>query len=122
MIQDMVEAFDALAESAAISRLRYGSDVNDLGRVIRGTLQSSTAITAVVVPAPAEEIQRLDEHVRTRRVIQVFSRDEWKIASDAEQRRADRATYDGDTFEVQSVDRWRAGGFYAALLVRVTDA
>lgn len=75
---------------------------------------------AVVQPAPARELERLPEGLRTRETVAVWSPVE--LASQKDSQGADRLEIGGEDFEVQWVEKWDTlGAFWKVLATKVQD-
>lgn len=83
------------------------------------TSAATFQIKACIQPAGAEELLRLPEGQRTRKVISIWTETELRTATYPAGARADRITYGGESYEVQAVELWEEGGYYRALAARI---
>ncbi len=82
----------------------YGADAED-GRYRFGATHTFR-VRASIQPLTGEELLRLPEGERTRERIVVFTARRLKTATQAEAASADRVEYQGNQFEVESVESW----------------
>lgn len=98
----------------------YGSD----GRLDAPTTTTFT-VTAVVHPAGSlessgRELERLSEGFQTRETLTMWTPIELKTQASSQD--ADRVAIDGDTWEVQRVERWNIlGAYWRVFLGKVTQ-
>ena len=115
-VVDVSEALRGITESVSVTRIAAGS--RTLGRWTDGSTSVIT-IDACVQPATDEDMQRLPEGQRIEETISIFTTTELKTVSVDGQTPADRVSYDGEVYEVQSVTPWsEVGGYYHVLAKR----
>ncbi len=91
----------------------YGAD----GRLVAAT-PSYFEIRASVQPVSGRDLQRLPEGLRTSEIIAVFTATELRTQGPSQD--PDLIEIDGDTYEVQKVERWATlGAYYRALALKV---
>lgn len=115
----MLDVSSAIAMLATgtypVTRTAAGTYVG--GSYVPGATVSLT-VEAVVVPASGRQLERLPEGQRSKDTIAIYSPTELRTAS-VDGPPADRLTWQGASYEVQSVKPWNeAGGFFEALAVR----
>ena len=93
------------------------------GRYTPATRGTTTGVVASFQPLRGREIQMLPEGDRDKRSGKVSTETELKSADRGAdpQTMADQIVFDGDTWEVRSVEKHHFGGYYQAIVVRVGD-
>jgi hypothetical protein len=76
-------------------------------------------IIAVVQPLKSHEMVRVPEGRRTTGSVKLYSQTRLQTADAKKQRQPDRFCWNGDEYEVLSVDDWSQGGYYKAIAVEV---
>jgi hypothetical protein len=111
-----VSLADAIARFATPHTIIRRGGVFAAGRWQPGEAEE-LEVNAAVQPASPQELARLPEGQRSREVLAVYTPTELRIGGPGAA--ADRLEHAGATYEVQSVERWDAGGFYKALAAKV---
>jgi len=93
----------------------YGSD----GRLDAPTTSTFTT-TACVQPVTGRELERLSEGMQTVEILSMWTPTELKTQAASQD--PDRVSIDGDTWEVQKVERWNTlGTYWRVYLGKVTQ-
>lgn len=85
------------------------SSYDDNGRLVEGA-SSTLQVVASVQPISGRELLRLDEGLRTKEPLAIWSTTALRTADAQAGTRADRLTVGGLTYEVQLVEDWSASG------------
>jgi hypothetical protein len=91
------------------------------GRYTAGTRSTTSGVNASFQPLRGREIEMLPEGDRDKRSGKVYTATELKSADRADELLADQIVFDGDTWEVRSVEKHHFGGYWKAIVVRVGD-
>jgi len=93
----------------------YGTD----GRLDAPTTSTFT-VDACVQPVTGRELERMSEGLQTAEILTIWSPVELKTQASTQD--PDRISIDGDTWEVQKVERWNTlGTYWRAYLGKVTQ-
>lgn len=80
---------------------------------------SSTSVLAMVAPLDGRELLRLPEGLRSKELKQVFTIAALRVS--AAEERPDVVSIDGDSWQVERVERWaELGNFYRSIVSKVT--
>lgn len=77
---------------------------------------STLSITASVQPVTGRELERLPEGMRTTEVVKLYTTTALRTADSGD---PDHISIDGETYEVQLVERWTAKGYYKIMALKV---
>lgn len=92
---------------------------SDDGRYRPGAT-STFAIRASVQPLAGRDLLRLPEGLRTRQTIKVYTATALRTADAPDGAGADVIAYQGDSYQIETVEPWaEAGGFYKAIAAKV---
>ena len=106
----------AVAGGVTIRRGSAGSDTK--GRYTPGSTSDITGVEASVQPITGNELQRLPEGLRTQRPVKLYTTTEIRASSVATGVPSDLIVWDGETWEVQFVEKHIWGGYYKAVIIR----
>jgi hypothetical protein len=118
MLSDVPSEF-AVSGGITISRDTAGTWAN--GRYTPGARSITAGVVASFQPLRGREIEILPEGDRSKRSGKLYTAVEILAADRDTQLGADRIVFDGDTFEVLSVEKHHFGGYWKAIVVRVGD-
>lgn len=93
---------------ATVTRRRRAAGAYVAGNWVDGT-SSDASIVASVQPASHRDLLRLPEGLRTRSTVAVITDDDLRTANETAKLAADRIVYQGEDWEVVSVDAWEMG-------------
>jgi hypothetical protein len=91
------------------------------GRYTQGTRSTIADVVASFQPLRGKEIEMLPEGDRGKRSGKLYTATEIRAEDRTAQLMADQIIYDGDTWEVRSVEKHTYGGYYKAIAVRAGD-
>lgn len=105
-------------QTATVQRRAASSMLN--GRVVAGT-STTIPLTASIQPSTPRELLRLPEGLRTKQTITVVALVALRTADEAAGTPPDVITYEGSSYEVQSVESWSFRGttYWRALATRI---
>jgi hypothetical protein len=104
----------------AYSVTRFDPGYYQDGRFIQGP-KTTLTIQALIQPAGSHDVMRLPEGVRDRKTIAIFTATPLQHAR-ANDATSDRIAFNGETFEVSSIDEWDdIGGYNKVLASKVQD-
>lgn len=109
----------AVAGGITISRDPGGTWSN--GRFTPGVRTNTAGVVASFQPLRGKEVEMLPEGDRDKRSGKLSTATEIKSADRDSQLMADQIIFDGDTWEVRSVEKHHFGGYWKAIVVRVGD-
>lgn len=79
---------------------------------------STLSVRACVQPVTGRDLQRLPEGLRTQEILAVYSMTE--LYTQGTSQAPDLISIDGDSYEVQSVERWgNLGAYWKAIVLKV---
>ena len=100
--------------------LRRGSaGSTTLGRYTPGATSDTTGVVASVQPMKGDELDNLPEGMRSRRPVKVYTETELLTVDVGAGTPADIIVWDGETFEIQTVEKHTYGGYWKATAVRI---
>jgi hypothetical protein len=118
MLSDVPGEF-AVSGGITISRDPGGTWSN--GRFTPGVRVNTASVVASFQPLRGREIELLSEGDRDKRSGKLYTATEVKSSDRAAGLMADQIVFDGDTWEVRSVEKHTFGGYWKAIVVRVGD-
>ena len=118
MLSDVPAEF-AVSGGITISRDTGGTSTN--GRYTPGVRSTTAGVVASFQPLRGREVEMLPEGDRSKRSGKLYTETEILGADRGGQLLADQIVFDGDTWEVRSVEKHHFGGYYKAIVVRVGD-
>lgn len=118
MLSDVILEF-AVPGGVTLKRDPGGTWAN--GRYTPGTRSTVVGVMASFQPLRGREIELLPEGDRDKRSGKVYTYTELKSTDRAAELMADQIIFDGDTWEVRSVEKHTYGGYWKAIVVRVGD-
>ena len=114
-----VPAEFAVTGGITIKRDPGGSWSN--GRFTPGARSTTAGVVASFQPLRGREIELLPEGDRDKRSGKVYTATELKGADRTAGTMADQIVFDGDTWEVSSVEKHTFGGYWKAIVLRVGE-
>jgi hypothetical protein len=111
-----VIAYFSVTGGVTIRRGSAGS--SSKGRYTPGATSDTTGVVASVQPIKGDELERLPEGIRTKRPAKLYTETELKQKDTAAGTPPDLIIWDGETWEVESVEKHAWGTYYKALIVR----
>ena len=117
MLSDVPSEF-AVPGGITISRDPGGGTLVN-GRYTAAARATTAGVVASFQPLKGREVLMLEEGDRDKRSGKLYTATEIKSADKAAQLMADQIIWDGDTWEVRSVETHTFGGYWKAIVVRV---
>ncbi len=118
MQNDLSAIVDSFAEP--VTRRRYGAPITTAGRVTYAAPTTST-VTAMVVPATGEELDRMPEGLRARCRMVAYTTADIRTVAQSTGTKPDELDVDGEIYVCEDVAGWaRQGNFRVVALVRVS--
>lgn len=118
MLSDVVQEF---AVPGGITIKRHTGGTRTGGRYTPDARSTTAGVVASFQPLRGREIEMLSEGDRDKRSGKLYTETEIKSADRTAQLLADQILFDGDTWEVRSVEKHFYGGYWKAIVVRVGD-
>lgn len=109
-LSGVIESFASTYTVTRQSASAYGDD-----GVLDAPTTSTVTIRACVQPVTGRELQRLPEGLRTRELLSVWTATQ--LFTQGAGQDPDLLDIDGDTWEVQTVERWDTLGAYWKVVV-----
>jgi len=100
-----------------IRRGSAGSDIE--GRYTPGATNDITGVVASVQPITGDEAETLPEGLRSRRPAKLYTETELLQKNTSTGTPADLILWDGETWEVVSVEKHTWGTYYKAMIARI---
>jgi len=109
-------AYFNVTGGVTIRRGSAGSSIK--GRYTPGSTSDTTGVVASVQPVTGNELERLPEGIRSRRPAKLYTETEIKQADSVAGTPPDLIIWDGETWEVLSVEKHAWGTYYKAMIAR----
>lgn len=118
MINDVTDAFGEWLQSITITRQSPGAYIE--GRYKDGS-ESEVSIRAVVQNATPDDLQVLEEGLRSSESVKLHTTSDLVALSEKDNQKGDTFTYKGKKWSVHNVARRFIGNYNKAIAIRIKD-
>lgn len=118
LLADFGWCLEQIGEPIVIVRAR--PQIMENGRTIGNIAAELIPAVASVQPATQSELEHLPEGLRAKGWMTYFGPVRVQTVDTAATRVADRVRYNGQEYQVESVDDWSQAGYYRASLMRLS--